>query len=122
MCCNKTFSSSYEIRSCRSCLSTKFSIFIPGPLNINNTEMTNDHVYIGRSRKWGPSAWGNPFRCGDHGRESAISRYEVYLFDSGLFKQLHTLYGKILVCHCAPLPCHGDILMKHLYKFEKKEL
>ena len=110
----------FQVHVCQ--IHHKLCPLLPGPLNINNTVLTDQHTYIGRSRTWGPTGWGNPFRCGCHGRADAISKFEKYLLTSGLLEKLHNLHGKILVCHCAPLPCHGDILIKHLYKLELKEL
>ena len=72
-----------------------------------------DAVYIGR-----PSKWGNPFVIGKDGtREEVIAKYEQLLLSrSDLQASLHELQGKDLVCWCAPLPCHGDILLKHANK------
>lgn len=66
-------------------------------------------VYIGR-----PSKWGNPFVIGRDGtRHEVIRKYNDYLLTQPeLVAQLPELKGKILGCWCAPLPCHGDILME----------
>ena len=72
-------------------------------------------VYIGR-----PSIWGNPFSHlpgkGDilvDSREDAIDLYEMWIRGSPeLRSQLSTLDGKVLGCWCAPLCCHGDVLLK----------
>ena len=69
-----------------------------------------DTVYIGR-----PSKWGNPYKVERFGREMAIIKYEDYLFRSELIKEIHELKCKILLCHCFPYPCHGDVLLKYLY-------
>lgn len=75
-------------------------------------------IFIGR-----PSKYGNPFTHLKHlggpliivdSREEAILRYEEWLMEqpeliSSIKKELK---GKILGCFCAPLACHGDILMK----------
>ena len=76
--------------------------------------MSKDHTYIGRSRRHGPSIWGNPFKANCYGREQAIAKYEDYLLSSGLLEKIEQLRGRKLVCHCAPLPCHGDVLIKYL--------
>jgi hypothetical protein len=34
-----------------------------------------------------------------------------------LVAALPELVGKFLVCHCTPLPCHGDVLVRLLEKF-----
>jgi len=66
-------------------------------------------VYIGR-----PSKWGNPFMIGQDGnREEVISKYERWLeTQPKLLADLPELRGKVLGCFCAPLPCHGDILLR----------
>jgi len=73
-------------------------------------------VYIGR-----PSKWGNPYshlegtlaKYKVANRQEAIAKYEEYLFESGLIKDIGELKGKILGCWCSPKPCHGDILDKY---------
>jgi hypothetical protein len=65
-------------------------------------------VYIGR-----PSKWGNPFVIGRDGtREEVVAKYSQWLFDSGRIDQIEELRGKDLVCFCAPLVCHGDVLLQ----------
>lgn len=73
----------------------------------------NTQVYIGR-----PSRFGNPFVIGRHGtREEVIELYRRYFYGSGtLMSEAHRLKGKNLVCYCAPLPCHGDILLEFANK------
>ena len=65
------------------------------------------HVYIGR-----PSPWGNPFVIGKDGsREEVIEKYKVWLDSQPyLLSKIHELQGKVLGCHCAPRPCHGNWL------------
>lgn len=63
-------------------------------------------VYIGR-----PGPWGNPFRLGiDGDRDKVIQLYREWVKTQDL--PFHELRGKTLGCWCAPLPCHGDILME----------
>lgn len=73
-------------------------------------------VYIGR-----PSKWGNPFSHLDDSiaefkvanRTEAITKYKSYILSTPeLLYSLHELDGKVLGCHCKPLPCHGDILIQ----------
>jgi len=75
-------------------------------------------VYIGR-----PSKWGNPFRIGEDGnRMEVIRRYEEYIRSNpSLLSDLDELRGKILGCYCAPLPCHGDVLIALLDEVEGDE-
>ena len=68
-------------------------------------------VYIGR-----PSFWGNPYRVEEYGRAGAIMKFETYLLSSGLYKNLENLRNLEIICHCFPLPCHGDVISKHLYR------
>lgn len=75
-------------------------------------------VYIGR-----PSKWGNPYSHKEgttaqyktETREEAVQKYEEYLLANPiLYSQLSELKDKVLGCWCAPLSCHGDILIKHI--------
>ena len=75
-------------------------------------------IYIGR-----PSVFGNPWRgssCG--GRRQAISNYRAWLVGekfttfrqaqrNAILKRMPSLRGQVLGCYCAPLPCHGNILV-----------
>lgn len=98
---------------------------MPRVLNIRDTgyKVPEGAVYIGR-----PSKWGNPFKIGEKHpadghpltREEVIEYYKnalpIMLTDTddkgNLILNLEELRGKDLVCHCAPLPCHGDILLE----------
>ena len=68
-------------------------------------------IYIGR-----PSKWGNPFSIGKDGtREEVISKYKQWIWtQTHLIAAIKNgeLHDKILGCWCAPLPCHGDILLE----------
>ena len=66
-------------------------------------------VYIGR-----PSKWGNPFVLGRHGtREQVIEAYEVFARKAIKPEWLDELRdAEALICWCAPLPCHGDVLVR----------
>lgn len=59
--------------------------------------------------------WGNPFRVGMHGtREEVVAMFEDHLKKRpDLVEAIkRELRGKDLVCWCAPLPCHGDVLLR----------
>lgn len=68
-------------------------------------------VYIGR-----PGPWGNPFSIGrDGSRAEVIEKYRRWITGpdrvaAALRANLRLLRGRRLVCWCAPLPCHGDVL------------
>lgn len=85
--------------------------------NIKNTIFSKDHVYIGRS-----SIYGNPFIIGKHGnRQEVIEKYKKLFIDRitndpAYKRQVLSLKDKILVCHCKPLACHGDIIVEWLDK------
>ena len=76
-------------------------------------------VYIGRSNaRYGlaGSKWPNPFRPGRQGDPDehavAVAAYERWLRQQPrLMDALSELRGHDLVCWCAPLPCHGDVLL-----------
>lgn len=84
-----------------------------------------DLVYVGRGRlgRVGDS-FGNPSivgktcpECGEtHDRpEATLPCYEAYLrrrlaTDPAFKERVRSLAGKVLVCHCKPGPCHGDVL------------
>lgn len=72
------------------------------------------YVYIGRS--FGLGYFGNPFHVGRDGdRATVVAKFEAYFYDR-LRTDLHfafevgRLSGKVLVCHCKPLACHGDVI------------
>ena len=83
---------------------------MPTVLNKLTDRIPSDAVYIGR-----PSKWGNPYVIGRDGtRATVVARYHVYLLEHpDLYTAAQTeLCGKDLVCWCAPLPCHGDVLLR----------
>lgn len=71
-------------------------------------------VYVGR-----PTRWGNPHVIkGDMDRADAICLFRSYAEDR-LRKDprwLDPLIGKHLLCWCAPLPCHADVLLELLQR------
>jgi hypothetical protein len=75
-------------------------------------------VYIGRgSRFWPSRGWGNKFSVSEHGRQGAIDKHYAWLLEQVKADQiskseLAALHGKVLGCHCAPEPCHGDTLKR----------
>lgn len=81
-------------------------------------------IYIGR-----PSKWGNPYSHKEgtladfkvETREEAIQKYEEWIRQQPeLMASLHELEGKVLGCWCAPLLCHGDVLLKLIGEIKMK--
>jgi hypothetical protein len=66
-------------------------------------------VYIGRGSKW-----GNPLKIGQDGdRAAVIAKHETWLRDQhDLLRSISELRGKDLMCFCAPVPRHGDLLLR----------
>lgn len=63
------------------------------------------YVYIGRG-----SMWGNPYPITKQmDRDAVCDCYEEKSLPA-LQDQIHQLKGKVLVCFCAPLRCHGHSL------------
>jgi len=74
-----------------------------------NVKHSREGEYVGRGTKW-----GNPFRIGwDGNREEVIAKFEAWIKTKPeLMAALPELRGKVLACHCAPLPCHANVLLK----------
>jgi hypothetical protein len=86
-------------------------------------------AYVGR-----PSPLGNPFQLGlDGSRAEEIARYRRWLWarpqESGLIQRCelelllgHAQAGRLeLVCWCAPLPCHAEVIRSaHTWLAEQK--
>lgn len=82
--------------------------------------------YIGRSI--GDGYFGNPFmassRCGHSnyepmGKAEAIRHYREWFYikmgwDLEFKRRIEELRGMVLVCHCKPAACHGDIIAEYL--------
>ena len=73
-------------------------------------------VYIGRPmRGYRDEGWGNSFKIGrDGNREQVIAKHRDRVMERPDLQALvrRELRGKILACWCAPLPCHGDVLLE----------
>jgi hypothetical protein len=95
--------------SCNPCLALKYRKDKTRIVNINDEEFD---IYIGRGTKW-----GNKYHIGVDGtREEVIEKFKLWW---NRHPELHNeaireLQGKILGCHCKPLPCHGDIYVAFL--------
>jgi hypothetical protein len=79
--------------------------------NKRTDTIPTDAVYVGRG-----SPWGNPFIIGRDGdRATVIAKYHKHTLPTfghgrwgGAFQEL---WGKDLVCYCAPRACHADLLL-----------
>lgn len=62
--------------------------------------------------------WGNPYEVGVHGdRATVIARYEGWIAgQSDLLAAVPDLAGKVLGCWCAPLDCHGGVLLRLIHQ------
>ena len=78
-------------------------------LNKHAAGIPTGAVYIGRGSKW-----GNPFKIGQDGdRAAVIAKHGTWLRGQHtLLRSISELWGKDLVCFCAPAPCHGDLLLQ----------
>jgi hypothetical protein len=87
-------------------------------LNFKCDGVPDGAVYIGRAApRHGlrASKWANPYVIGrDGARDEVIAKYERRLRDErpDLMAALPELRGKDLVCWCAPLACHGDVILR----------
>ena len=97
----------------------------------NKTNYKGEGIYIGR-----PTVLSNPFRITEEqSRKIAIQRYGYSLIsaihkrkDPAVMQELRKLEALMydqkqinLVCHCAPLMCHGDLIKQVLLnKYHQK--
>lgn len=78
--------------------------------NKRNNDYPQEAVYVGR-----PTYWGNPFEIGKDGtRKEVIEKYRAYVLDKPRMVEVirDQLWGRDLVCWCAPEACHADVLME----------
>lgn len=73
-----------------------------------------DRRYIGR-----PDIFGNPFVIGRDGtRADVIAKYAEWApAQPHIVAALPQLVGKDLVCWCAPLRCHGEVLLEMVRRY-----
>ena len=83
---------------------------MPKVWNKRDPNCPKDAVYVGR-----PSKWGNPWNiCPAYPRGEVIVLFRIYA-TVRLSEDPHwldELKGRDLVCWCAPLACHGDVLLE----------
>ena len=62
--------------------------------------------------------FGNPYPVGqEYTREESLALFRIYLWkrirsEPTFAAQVRALHGQDVCCCCAPLPCHGDILLR----------
>ena len=92
--------------------------WLPIVTNINTLkrgwQKLPQYTYIGR-----PGFWGNPNKLSVfNNRLDCIVEYEKYARSSpDILARLTELSSKYIVCHCHPLECHGDVLVKLFREF-----
>lgn len=86
------------------------------PPTVVNVKRTKCDVLIDRTTKW-----GNPFVIGRDGdRTEVIEKFDEWFPQQpDLLNALRELEGKTIGCHCHPLPCHGDTLVRYFRKLVK---
>lgn len=92
-------------------------------LNKYKDNIPSDAVYIGRGSKW-----GNPYPIGPlwGDRNQVCNLFESFFkaqYESGAIskEELASLYGRPLVCFCAPARCHGETILKYV-EIAKRDL
>jgi hypothetical protein len=80
------------------------------------TTLPANSVYVG-GWTWqirNNSKWRNRFKIGRDGtRDEVIVKYRAWLLQQPeLISALPELRGRDLVCWCALLPCHADVLLE----------
>ena len=101
--------------------------------NLKKWMENSDNIYIGRAgvvfinKERFPkkaSIFGNPYKIDKNtSREEVLEKYKKYIIkkilnDKFFYLELLKLRGKNLGCWCHPDPCHGDILLELIEKFE----
>lgn len=82
---------------------------------VNMRTTTNYDVAIDRT-----SSFGNPFHLGKDGdRQVVLQKYREYFYkrceaDPEFRRRVMQLRGKRLGCWCAPMPCHGMIIVEYI--------
>lgn len=88
---------------------------MPNVLNICRGGVPEGAVYVGRNKQYGDPKWGNPFKITlSRDRDQAIFLYEDWIYHRVRRGQLDPegLRGRDLACHCAPLRCHAEVLLR----------
>ena len=85
-----------------------------------NQALGNRWLYIGRANAYAglaQSPLANPFKVKDYGRGKTIAHYRRWLWermqadDEVVLNALRAIdESTVLICWCAPGPCHGDVV------------
>ncbi len=84
--------------------------YMPKVYNRKTGDEPATAAYVGR-----PTPYGNPFVIGKHGtREEVVDKYRQYVRRNPKLRAMikRRLKGRDLVCWCAPLPCHADVILE----------
>ena len=86
---------------------------------VKNLRFVNDERLVARIDR--TTCFGNPFHItATRTRAQAISLFKDYWQADAQRWLRHEawmrLQGRDLACWCAPLPCHGDVILKWLYE------
>jgi hypothetical protein len=82
---------------------------MPKVYNRRDDDVPAHAKYVGRG-----SPFGNPFKIVNGRRDRAIMKYKDWLLEQPelVAKVKRELRGEDLVCYCAPLFCHAEILIE----------
>jgi hypothetical protein len=96
-------------------------------MGLDEVRKSEDHEYIGseggediRKALPGNDGWlANPHEQQDMHHKCARTAYRIHFDDKiddrvRFRKDVKALEGKTLVCHCAPGPCHGEVILDYL--------
>jgi hypothetical protein len=90
---------------------------LPKVYNKHHNDYPTGSIYVGRG-----TPWGNPYKIGHYhpsipgkvmGRGDVVALYREHIKKDGMERLIkQELKGKNLVCFCAPLACHADVLLE----------
>lgn len=91
-----------------------------GSVSALERALGNRWLYIGRANTYAglvQSPLANPFKVKDYGRGKTIAHYRRWLWermqagDEVVLNALRAIdESTVLICWCAPGPCHGDVV------------
>lgn len=93
-------------------------------IGLGLTKGVDYDVYIGRRGHGEDGYFGNPFS--QFSRVVAIEKFKVYFAkrierDAEFRERVQALRGKRLGCFCAPLPCHGQVIVDYLIQTQPSD-